>query len=148
VTRLRKTPVAKLAVGAAAIIFGVLGLTGWRLLDTRTMAMEGAYQVSQNLSSTLEVEIRRDLETYTLSLQGAADGLNMPELATLSPKLRAAVLFDNSARAPQYGSILVIDDKGRLKLSSTGRLPINYDFGDRDFFLMHRLTIIPSTATR
>jgi PAS domain S-box-containing protein len=138
VTRLRKTPVAKLVVGAAAIIFGVLGLTGWRLLDTRSMAMKGAYQVSQNLSSTLEVEIRRDLETYMLSLQGVANGLNMPELATLSPKLRAAVLFDNSARAPQYGSILVIDEKGRLKLSSTARLPTDYDFGDRDFFLMHR----------
>ena len=32
----------------------------------------------------------------------------------------------------------MIDEKGRLKLSSTARLPPDYDFGDRDFFLMHR----------
>ena len=138
VTRLRQTPAAMLIVGAAAILCGVLGLTSWRLLDTREMAIESAYQVSHNLASTLEVEIRRDLETYALSLQAVAEGLNMPEIETLSPRLRDAVLFDNSARAPQYGSILVLDERGKLKLSSTARLPTGYDFVGRDFFEIHR----------
>jgi PAS domain S-box-containing protein len=62
----------------------------------------------------------------------------MPEIDTLSPKLRDALLFDNSSHAPQYGSILVIDENARLKLSSTARLPLGYDFSDRDFFQMHR----------
>ncbi len=127
-----------LVIGAAAIILGVLGLTGCRLLGTRARAIESAYLVSQNLSSTLEVEIRRDFETYALSLQAVAGRLKMPELATLSPKLRDALLFDSSSHAPQYGSTLVIDEDGKLKLSSTARLPINYDFSDRDFFMMHR----------
>ena len=127
-----------LIVGAAAILCGVLGLTSWRLFDTREMAIASAYQVSQNLASTLEVEIRRDLETYALSLQAVVDGLKMPEIETLSPKLRDAILFDNSSHAPQYGSILVIDEHGRLKLSSTARLESGSDFTDRDFFARHR----------
>jgi PAS domain S-box-containing protein len=138
VTRLRKTPAAILIAGAAAILCGVLGLTGWRLLDTREMAVESAYQVSQSLASTLEVEIRRDLETYALSLQAVADGLKMPEIAKLSPKLRDAILFDNSSHAPQYGSILVLDEHGRLKLNSTARLAPNTDFSERGFFKLHR----------
>jgi PAS domain S-box-containing protein len=127
-----------LIVGAAAILCGVLGLTSWRLFDTREMAIDSAYQVSQNLASTLEVEIRRDLETYTLSLQAVAEGLKMPEIDTLSPTLRDAILFDNSSHAPQYGSILVLDENGKLKLSSTARLAQGYDLSDRGFFQMHR----------
>jgi len=138
VIRLRKTPAAILVIGAAAILCGIIGLTSWRLFDTREMAIDSAYQVSQNLASTLEVEIRRDLETYALSLQAVADGLKMPEIDTLSPKLRDAILFDNSSHAPQYGSILVIDEHGKLKLSSTARLPPGYDLSDRDFFKTHR----------
>jgi len=138
VTRLRKTPAAILIVGAAAILFGVLGLTSWRLFDTREMAIESAYQVSQNLVSTLEVEIRRDLDTYALSLQAVAEGLKLPEIATLSPRLRNAILFDNSSHAPQYGSILVLDENGKLKLNSTARIAPDTDFSDRDFFTMHR----------
>ena len=56
----------------------------------------------------------------------------------LSPKLRDAILFDNSSHAPQYGSILVIDENGKLKLSSTARLAPGSDFSDRDFFARHR----------
>jgi len=138
VTRLRKTPAVILITGAAAILCGAIGLTSWRLFDTREMAIDAAYQVSQNLASTLEVEIRRDLETYTLSLQAVVDGLKLPEIDTLSPKLRDAILFDNSSHAPQYGSILVIDKHGTLKLSSTARLEPGTDFSDRDFFTMHR----------
>jgi PAS domain S-box-containing protein len=138
VTRLRKKPTAILIVGAAAILCGAIGLTSWRLFDTREMAIDAAYQVSQNLASTLEVEIRRDLETYALSLQAVVDGLKMPEIGTLTPKLRDAILFDNSSHAPQYGSILVIDEHGALKLSSTARLEAGTDFSDRDFFTMHR----------
>ena len=58
------------------------------------MAIEAPIRSRRTSSSTLEVEIRRDLETYVLSLQGVANRLKMPELDTLSPKLRAAVLFE------------------------------------------------------
>jgi PAS domain S-box-containing protein len=138
VTRLRRTPAAMLIVGGAAILCGALGLTSWRLFDTREMAIDSAYQTSQNLVSTLEVEIRRDLETYALSLQAVADGLKMPEIDTVGPKLRDAILFDNSSHAPQYGSILVLDEQGRLKLGSTARVAPGTDFTDRDFFARHR----------
>jgi PAS domain S-box-containing protein len=127
-----------LVVAAAAILLGVLGLTSWRLLDTRAMAIESAYQGSQNLASTLEVEIRRDLETYALSLEAVAEGLQLPDLDRLSPKLRDLLLFDNSSHAPQYGSILVLDENGRVKLASTARLPPGTDFSNRDFFMRHR----------
>ncbi len=136
--RLSKTPALLLIAGAVAILCGVLGLTSWRLADTRAMAIENAYQGSQNLASTIEVELRRDLETYALSLQAVVEGLKLRGLAALSPKLRNAILFDNSSHAPQYGSILVIDENGRLKLSSTARIAPGTDFSDREFFKIHR----------
>ena len=117
---------------------GVIGLTSWRLLDTRDLAMANAFQVSDNLASTLGIEIQRDLETYELSLQAVSDGLNLPEIDTLSPKIRDALLFDNSSRAPQFASILVIDANGKLKIDSTSRLPVGFDFTHRNFFSSHR----------
>jgi PAS domain S-box-containing protein len=124
--------------GAAVILLAVIGPTGWRLLDTRAQAISGAFQVSDNLAATFEIELRRDLETYALSLQAVVDGLKMPEVMRLSPQLRAAILFDNSSRAPQFGSILVLDEKGKLKLNSTGRVSPGTDFSDRVFFISHR----------
>ncbi|HEY3916292.1 MAG TPA: response regulator [Stellaceae bacterium] len=133
-----KTPASLLFTGAMVILFGVIGLTAWRLIDTRDMALANAYQVSDNLASTLEIELRRAVETYALSLQAVVDGLNLPELSTLGPQTRDALLFDNSSHAPQYGSILVLDENGKLKLSSTDRLPLGTDFSDRGFFTSRR----------
>ena len=136
--RFGKTPASFLIAGATAILLGVIGLTGWRLLDTRAQVIDNAYQVSDDLASTLEIELRRDLETYALSLQAVVSGLAMPELASLSPNVRDALLFDSSSHAPQFGSILVIDEHGKLMLSSTARLPSGTDFSDRDFFIATR----------
>jgi PAS domain S-box-containing protein len=124
--------------GAAVILFGVMGMTGWRLLDTRAQAISSAFQVSDNLAGTFEIELRRDLETYALSLQAVIDGLKLPEVMRLSPRLRDAILFDNSSRAPQFGSILVLDENGKLKLNSTARVKPGSDFSDRAFFTAHR----------
>jgi PAS domain S-box-containing protein len=138
VNRFARTPALFTLAGAAVILFGVIGLTGWHLLDSRTQAISSAFQASDNLAGTFEIELRRDLETYALSLQAVIDGLKMPDVMRLNPQLRDAILFDNSSRAPQFGSILVIDEKGKLKISSTSRLPPGTDFSDRDFFRAHR----------
>ncbi|HLI20852.1 MAG TPA: ATP-binding protein [Stellaceae bacterium] len=136
--RLGKTTASLLIAGATAILFGVIGLTGWRLMDTRDVAIANAFQVSENLVATLSTEIQRDLETYALSLQAVVDGLKMPEIDALRPQLRDALLFDNSSRAPQFASILVLDKNGKLEIDSTGRLPPGTDFSQSTFFTAHR----------
>jgi PAS domain S-box-containing protein len=138
VTRFGKTPASALIAGAAAILLGIIGLTSWRLLDTRELAFANAFQVSENLASTLGLEIQRDLDTYALSLDAVVDGLNLREINSLSPAVRDALLFDRSSRAPQFGSIMVIDANGKLKIDSTSRLPIGTDFAQRSFFTSHR----------
>jgi PAS domain S-box-containing protein len=127
-----------LIAGATVILFGVIGLTGWRLVDTRDLAISNAFQVSDNLAATLGTEIQRDLETYALSLQAVIDGLNEPEIGTVSPTLRDAILFDHSSRAPQFASMLVIGADGKLEIDSTNRLPLGTDFTNRSFFSSHR----------
>ena len=115
-----------------------MGLTGWRLLDTRQLAVVNAFQVSENLATTLQLDLRRDLETYALSLQAVVDGLNMPEIDTLNPTVRDGLLFDSSSRAPQFGSILIVDENGKLKQDSLGLIKPGADLSHRSFFIAHR----------
>ncbi len=138
VDRLSKGQTAIVGTGLFAVIAGVIGVTAWMLADARQTSLEPAYQSSENLASTIELDARRTIETYDLSLKAVIAGLDMPEIATLTPQIRDAILFDQSARAPQFGGIVVIDEAGKVTLSSSTQIKLGTDYKDRDFFSAQR----------
>src|SRR5262249_54999147 len=77
------------------------------------------------------------------SLQGVINNLKHPEIDRLSPELRQLVLFGPSAAASHFGSILVIDETGRLRYDSRNPAAANADMSDRDYFRIHQTKEAP-----
>lgn len=77
------------------------------------------------------------VELYDLSLQAVVDGIKLPEISEISPELRQVVLFDRAATAKDMGSILVLDDYGKVTLDSRSLAPTGKNFAACDFFQAH-----------
>ncbi|WP_158806847.1 sensor domain-containing diguanylate cyclase [Beijerinckia sp. L45] len=87
-----------------------------------------------NVDALVTLDVARNIEFYDLSLQAAAQGFLDPAIRALSPKLRQAALFDRSANASGLGSILILDQTGKLVADSHSELPRDLDVADRDYF--------------
>jgi len=127
-----------LIVGACLMVACVTGVVGWSLLDARQGAYDRAVQNSQNLTAALAHDIERNLESYDLSLQGVIEGLKFDEVRTVSPELRDQILFDRAAQAQFLGSVLVLGENGETLIDSRSITPRPTNYGDRDYFQIHR----------
>jgi len=127
-----------LLLGAALVFAGLVGLTGWMSWDAHEATFQHARQTSENLLTAFDDDIKRMIGSYDLSLQAAADGLQEEAIWSLPPKLRDMVLFDRAATAQYLGSILVVDESGRILIDSRSGTPPVQTVGDRDYFLAQR----------
>jgi PAS domain S-box-containing protein len=133
----RKLLIQALLVGAAFVIAGIIGFGIWSSLDSRELIWQHAVRSSENIVGTLEHDIRRNIETYDLSLQAVVEGLAQEEISSLTPKLQNLVLFDRAATAQYLGSIMVLDEKGDLIIDSASLVPRGGNFADREYFKVH-----------
>ncbi len=85
-------------------------------------------------------EVDRNIELLDFSLRGVAAQWDMPDVQSLSPRLRDLVLFENAMRALGFGTLLVLDRDGRLVGQSNGTGTLGDPFGDRDYFRVHANT--------
>lgn len=131
-------PTKRLIVPIAVVIFGFCAISVYVLIQARTAAYERAADVARGLVIAIEADISRNFETVDLSLQGVVEGLALPEIDTLSPKLRHLVLFDRAATARHLGRMGVLDEKGDLRLDSTNLAPKPVNLADRDYFQAHK----------
>ena len=99
---------------------------------------------TDNIKSLTSLDISRTIEQYDLSLKAAAQGFADASIWTLPPKIRQKVLFDQSANASGLGSIVILDNTGRLVADSRFERPDHYDAADRDYFSVH----VPKTGPR
>ncbi len=114
------------------------------LWQERRSAWEHAGQTASNLVEAIDADIARNIEQYALSLQGVIYGLKLAEINEVSPKIRAAVLFDASAGARYLGAIRILDEAGNITemanvsgdRPSSAPGPTNF-FG-HDFFQFHK----------
>lgn len=129
-------------IALACIMFIVCfcGITGHTLLELRHQAWNSAMREAENLLQALSQDIARNIELYDLSLLAVVDGLKLEELPSLSPAMRHAVLFDRAATARYLGSILVLDETGKVIEDSGANPPRSDRFDDREYFLKHRDT--------
>ncbi|CAG4891675.1 sensor domain-containing diguanylate cyclase [Paraburkholderia saeva] len=134
VTR-RPNAVIAISLGLATVIFA---LSLWVLVEMRKDALRRAQESAFNVSLLVERDTARNLEVYDLSLRSVIEGLQQPGIMQLPPAIRRMVLFDGSASAKDLGSMIVIDETGKVILDSQASPPRDMNLADRDYFRVHR----------
>ncbi len=127
-----------LIVGALGTLMalGVMAISLITLLAARDSAVEHAHETSRNVTAVLVSNIARTIETSNNSLLSLISALNKPAIQSMDPDLRHELLFERTAAEYVTGMGLT-DNRGRLVdgcCSSTH----NWDFSDRDYFIVHR----------
>jgi diguanylate cyclase (GGDEF)-like protein len=123
---------ASLVVAVGLWVLGVIVLS-----DMRQSDYQQARRSAENIASTVETDIARNIELYDLSLQAVAENLRHPELDFVSAELRQLVLFDRAASAQYLGSIRVTDRTGLVTIDSRTTEMTGASLAERDYFKAH-----------
>ncbi len=107
------------------------------ILALREDAWNHARQTNATLVHTIEQNIGRTIDGFAYSLEGIVVGLARPDLHTLQPSVRNALLFDNSLRTRGLGNVVVLDAAGNIIFDSTSEIPRKGNLSDRDYFQVH-----------
>lgn len=99
---------------ALALVSCVVAAAAWILVDSRAVARRQAEQSASNLVLGLERDISRNIGIYDLSLRSAAAAFTFPELGSLRPEVRQAVLFDGATAAPYFGLLALLNPAGEV----------------------------------
>ncbi len=116
---------------AICLIFGAV-MTAWHGDVSRALGASG-----QSVATAVAQGVGRDVELLDLSIRGVARQWGESDIRQLPPPLRDKVLFDNSMRAPGFGTVLVIDRDGIIVAGSNGVWSPQTRLGDRDYFKVH-----------
>jgi diguanylate cyclase (GGDEF)-like protein len=108
------------------------------MLDMRRGEEALARQTLENLATTIESDVSRNIEIYDLALKAVASNMLLPEIATVSKPIRHLILFDHATTARHFGAIQVFDADGRLTIDASTLDPVVVNRGDEDYFKAHR----------
>lgn len=137
IPRQRGAPIKRLLALGLAVTLGFSAICGGVLWTMHERDYEHNRAAAANLVASITSEIDRNIELYDLSLLAVVDGMKLPEIGKISPELRQVVLFDRAATAKDMGSILVLDDRGKVALDSRSLTPTGRNFSASDFFQAH-----------
>ncbi|HEV3500759.1 MAG TPA: cache domain-containing protein, partial [Bradyrhizobium sp.] len=130
---------AKLLIASSVVtVIGFSAICANVMLDMRRGEEELARQTLENLASSIDSDISRNFELYDLSLRAVASNMVMPELKDVSKPSRNLILFDHAATAKHFGSIQVLDAKGRLTADASTLDPQPENYSDEEYFQIHR----------
>ncbi len=106
---------AKLLIASSvATVIGFSAICANVLFDMRHGEEALARQTLENLASTIDADISRNVELFDLSLHAVASSMVMPEIKDVSKAVRHLILFDHAATAKHFGAIQVFDASGWL----------------------------------
>jgi diguanylate cyclase (GGDEF)-like protein len=108
------------------------------MLDMRRGEEALARQTLENLATTIEADVSRNIEIYDLSLKAVASNMLLPEIGTVSKPVRQLILFDRAATASHFGAIQVFDAGGKLVVDASTLDPLPENRSDEDYFRIHR----------
>jgi diguanylate cyclase (GGDEF)-like protein len=97
-----------------------------------------ARQTLENLASTIDADISRNIEVYDLSLRAVASNMVMPEIKAVSKPIQHLILFDHAATAKHFGAIQVFDAEGQLTIDASTLDPVAENRADEEYFQFHR----------
>ena len=130
---------ARLLVTFSVLVVSVFSIVcGSIMLDMRHGEEALARQTMENLASTIDADISRNIELYDLSLRNVAMNMDEPEVLKTSLPIRHLILFDHAATARHFGAIEVYDAGGNLVLDSSTLTPKPENRGDEEYFSVHR----------
>src|SRR5260370_42524408 len=130
---------AKLLIASSVVtVIGFSAICTSVMLDMRRGEEELARQTLENLASSIDADISRNIELYDLSLRAVASNVVMPEIENVSKEVRHLILFDHAATAKHFGAIQVFDAKGRLTVDASSLDPAPENRINEKFFWVHR----------
>ncbi len=130
---------AKLLIASSVVtVIGFSAICVSIMLDMRRGEEALARQTLENLASSIDTEISRNIELYDLSLRAVVSNMLIPEIKSVSKPIRQLILFDHAASAKHFGAIHVLDAKGRLIIDASTLDPLPENHGDEEYFTVHR----------
>jgi diguanylate cyclase (GGDEF)-like protein len=130
---------AKLLIASSiATVIGFSAICASVMLDMRRGEVELARQTLENLASSIDADISRNIELYDLSLRNVASNLVMPEINKVSKEIRHLILFDHAATAKHFGVIQAFDAQGKLTHDAASLDPAPENRSDEEYFQVHR----------
>jgi len=134
----RRISVRALVGFSTVCLLSFIAICGSVLWEMRRADEALARESMENLATTIDADIGRNIELYDLSLRNAATHFFDPELNGLAEAGQRKMLFDNSATARHFGAMTVLDSNGNLVLDSEISRPSSGNRADEDFFQVHR----------
>jgi diguanylate cyclase (GGDEF)-like protein len=130
---------AKLLIASTvATVIGFSAICANVLIEMRRSEEELARQTLENVASTIDADISRNIELYDLSLRAVALNMLLPEINEVSKSIRQLILFDRTTSGKHFGAIQVFDAGGNLVADASTLDPVPENRGDEEFFLTHR----------
>jgi diguanylate cyclase (GGDEF)-like protein len=127
-----------LIVSSVVTVIGFSAICASVMLDMRRGEEELARQMLENLASSIDADINRNIELYDLSLRAAAGNMTMPEIKDVSKPILHLILFDRASTAKHFGAIQVFDAEGRLTVDASALDPRPENRSDEEYFQFHR----------
>jgi diguanylate cyclase (GGDEF)-like protein len=127
-----------LIISSVVTVLGFSAICASVMFDMRRGEEELARQTLENLASSIDADISRNIEVYDLSLRAVASSMVMPEIKDLSKPLRHLILFDHAATAKHFGAIQVFDAQGNMTIDASTLDPQPENRGDEEYFTVHR----------
>src|SRR5215475_8288050 len=127
-----------LIVSSVATVLGFSAICANVMLNMRRGEEVSARQSLENLASSIDADISRNIEVYDLSLRAVASDMVMPEINEVSKAIRHLILFDHAATARHFGAIEVFDATGRLTVDASTLDPLPENRADAEYFTVHR----------
>jgi diguanylate cyclase (GGDEF)-like protein len=123
---------------ALGTVIGFSAICASVMLDMRRGEEELARQSLENMASSIDADIDRNVELYDLSLRAVASNMVAPGINEVSKPIRQLILFDHAATAKHFGAIQVFDANGKLAVDASTLDPLPEDRSDEEYFRIHR----------
>lgn len=127
-----------LIISSVVTVIGFSAICVNVLLDMRRGEEALARQTLENLATSIDADISRNIDIYDLSLRAVASNMLLPEINTVSKPIRQLLLFDHATTAKHFGAIQVFDTDGKLTIDASTLDPLPENRSTEEYFAVHR----------
>ena len=135
----------------AALACAVICIAAAMLYQTRQTIRAGAIQSADNIASTLQRDIERNIDIVDLGLRNAQASIARLAHSNMTAEQQRAILFNGPMTWDHFSAMLVVDEHGRALVDTSSANPTQFNDFEREWFIAHRdnaglgllMTLIP-----